>query len=191
MIQTELNIMKNIKLQLFTVILFTCLLMATGSIAWATNGEAVTNANPEEQTISEEEYSQNIKELMRFLEGRATDFSYQRENRSDPFMPFLREKVVDSEVEIESAESSLSGMMKFEPGQLAVVAIIQKRSGPVAMVQDSTGKGYIVSPGTRVGHSGIIDEITTNMILIKQQYRMTSGAIRNRVVKMLLKRVGE
>jgi len=56
----------------------------------------------------------------------------------------------------------------------------------MAMVQDSTGKGYIVSPGIKLGRSGVVDEITTNMILIKQQYLMTSGATRHRIVKMML-----
>lgn len=141
--------------------------------------------------ISEEAYSENVKELMQYLEGRASDFVYQREGRPDPFMPFIKDKVVQ-EVDIEVEEYGvLTGMQKFEPGQLTVVAIIQKQQGPIAMVQDSTGKGYLLSPGEKLGRNGVIEEITGNMILVKQQYKMTSGAVRHRVVKMLLKREGE
>lgn len=144
-----------------------------------------------EEAVTEEEYSQNVKELMHFLEGRNDTYTYQREGRSDPFMPFLREKVVEQEMDPGISSGELVGMQKFEPGQLIVVGIIQNVNGPMAMVQDSTGKGYIISPGIKLGRSGIVDEITPNMILVKQQYLMTSGATRHRIVKMMLKREGE
>lgn len=144
------------------------------------------------EAVTEEEYSQNVKELMHFLEGRNGTYTYQREGRPDPFMPFLREdKVVDQEVELGDGAAELVGLQKFEPGQLLVVGIIQTANGPIAMVQDSTGKGYIISPGMKLGRSGVVDEITPNMILVKQQYLMTSGATRHRIVKMMLKREGE
>lgn len=144
----------------------------------------------EKGVVSEEEYSQNVKELMHFLEGRSENYTYKRDGRSDPFMPFLREKVVDQEIN-SSPSGELVGMQKFEPGQLLVVGIVQSVSGPIAMVQDSTGKGYMISPGIKLGRSGVVDEITGNMILIKQQYLMTSGATRHRIVKMMLKHEGE
>ncbi len=140
--------------------------------------------------VTEEEYSQNVKELMHFLEGRNDNYSYKREGRSDPFMPFLRDRVVDQEIDAISS-GELVGMQKFEPGQLLLVGIVQTVGGPIAMVQDSTGKGYVISPGIKLGRSGVVDEITTNMILIKQRYLMTSGATRHRIVKMMLKHEGE
>lgn len=141
--------------------------------------------------ISEEAYSDNVRELIHYLEGRGSDFVYQREGRPDPFMPFIKDKVV-KEVDVEVEEYGvLTGMQKFEPGQLTVVAIVQKKQGPIAMVQDSTGKGYILTPGEKLGRNGVVEEITGNMILVKQEYKMTSGALRHRVVKMLLKREGE
>ncbi len=141
-------------------------------------------------TVTEEEYSQNVKELMLFLEGRSDNYIYKRDGRPDPFLPFLRERVVDQEIDT-SSTGELVGMQKFEPGQLLVVGIVQTVSGPVAMVQDSTGKGYVITPGIKLGRSGVVDEITANMILIKQQYMMTSGASRHRIVKMMLTHEGE
>ena len=186
--------MINIKLKysiqqlLFIIITLTTLIVPSLSSA-----QKVTTTETKEKnqiTVSEEEYSQNVKELMQFLEGRNDNYTYRRDGRSDPFMPFLREKVVDQEIDANSS-SELVGMQKFEPGQLLVVGIVQSKNGPVAMVQDSTGKGYIISPGIKLGRSGVVDEITTNMILIKQQYLMTSGATRHRIVKMMLKHEGE
>lgn len=145
-----------------------------------------------DEAMSDEAYSENVKELMRFLEGRTSDFTYDRYDRSDPFQPFLRDKagarLSDTEVE---DYGELTGMQKFEPGQLLVVAIVQTQRGPIAMVQDSTGKGYVVSTGLKLGKNGVIEEITDNMILVKQKKIMTSGAVRYRDVRMLLKREGE
>lgn len=155
------------------------------------SGHTAPEGEKENPEIAEEVYSENVKELIRFLEGRESDFVYQREGRSDPFMPFIKDKVVqDIDIEVEEY-GVLTGMQKFEPGQLTLVAIVQKQRGPIAMVQDSTGKGYLISPGEKLGRNGVVEEITGNMILVKQQYKMTSGAIRHRVVKMLLKREGE
>lgn len=144
----------------------------------------------EEEKLSEEAYSENVKELMRFLEGKS-DYVYERYDRPDPFLPFLREKTVAGlEEEIEDY-GELTGMQKFEPGQLLVVAIVKTQDGPLAMVQDSTGKGYMVSPGVKLGKNGVIAAISDNMILVKQKKIMTSGAVRQHEVRMLLKREGE
>ncbi|MEN8257259.1 MAG: hypothetical protein ABFS09_05290 [Thermodesulfobacteriota bacterium] len=173
-------------------VMFGVLLVGKSSFAQVPAPQPVnTDGSKEELEITEEAYSENVKELMHYLEGRASDFVYLREGRPDPFMPFIKDKVVQ-EVDVEVEDYGvLTGMQKFEPGQLSVVAIVQKQQGPIAMVQDSTGKGYLLSAGEKLGRNGVVEEITGNMILVKQQYKMTSGAIRHRVVKMLLKREGE
>ena len=155
-------------------------------------GHANQNESNDETQISAQAYSENVKELMRFLEGRGSSFVYERFDRSDPFMPFLREKSVAKTQDEEIDDyGELVGMQKFEPGQLRVVAILQTATGPMAMVEDSTGKGYVVSPGIKLGKNGVIEEITDNMILVKQKRVMTSGAIRYRDVTMVLKREGD
>lgn len=170
--------------------LLAVILLCSPAVAQKTD-EADDEHLPPGAAISEEAYTENVKELMHFLEGRTSDFVYQRDGRSDPFMPFIKDRTVKEEdVEVDDY-GVLTGMRKFEPGQLTVVAIVQKQEGPIAMVQDSTGKGYLLSPGEKLGRNGVIEEITGNMILVKQQYKMTSGAVRHRMVKMLLKREGE
>jgi type IV pilus assembly protein PilP len=176
-----------------TVIIFFVLCIFTLALPLSSFAKKTTDVNVGEgdkEVVSEEEYSQNVKELMHFLEGRGGNYTYKRDGRPDPFMPFLREKVVDQEVD-SVASGELVGMQKFEPGQLLVVGIIQSVSGPLAMVQDSTGKGYVLTPGVKLGRTGVVDEITANMILVKQQYLMTSGVMRHRIVKMTLKNEGE
>ncbi len=108
---------------------------------------------------------------------------------SDPFMPFIKEKVVTSGLEV--PEQELMGMQKFEPGQLTLVAIVITEDGPLAMVEDSVGRGYTIRNGTEIGRAGIVDSITNNTVVIKQRYKTTAGEERYKFVEMLLKKEGE
>ncbi|MBI5556927.1 MAG: hypothetical protein HY885_04765 [Deltaproteobacteria bacterium] len=126
---------------------------------------------------------------MQFLSGDTDSFIYQRLGRTDPFMPFIKEKVVTSEVEI--SEKELLGLQKFEPGQLTLVAVVATEQGSLAMVEDSVGKGYIIRSGTEIGRSGVVDSISGNMVVIKQRYKTAAGEELDKFVEMLLKKEGE
>ncbi|MBU4260422.1 MAG: hypothetical protein KKC76_00890 [Proteobacteria bacterium] len=151
------------------------------------------NESAENNDISsqqaQEEYSEKVKELIQFLEGRSDSFVYNRVGRSDPFMPFIKEKVVTAD--LVAPEQELMGMQKFEPGQLTLVAIVITEDGPLAMVEDSVGRGYTIRNGTEIGRSGIVDSIANNTVVIKQRYKTTAGEERYKFVEMLLKKEGE
>ncbi|MEW6517861.1 MAG: hypothetical protein AB1461_00460 [Thermodesulfobacteriota bacterium] len=150
--------------------------------------EAAVNPDASSQQ-AQEEYSEKVKELIQFLEGRSDPFVYERVGRPDPFMPFIKEKVVTSELEVPQEE--LTGMQKFEPGQLTLVAIVITENGPLAMVEDSVGRGYVIKNGTEIGRAGIVDSIADNTVVIKQRYKTTAGEERYNFVEMLLKKEGE
>jgi type IV pilus assembly protein PilP len=153
--------------------------------------EKTDNAPPPAQKNDSEpeQYSEKVKELMQFLSGDTDSFIYQRVGRTDPFMPFIKEKVVTSEVE--TPEKELFGLQKFEPGQLTLVAVVATEQGTLAMVEDSVGKGYIIKSGTGIGRSGVVDSISGNMVVIKQRYKTAAGEELDKFVEMLLKKEGE
>lgn len=174
------------------------LIVCTGFILLSIIFLSVTEVRAKEVTTSsvdttskdkKEEYSDKVQELMRFLAGSEDTFAYKREGRPDPFMPFISEKVISSEFDV--PEEILEGMRKFEPGQLTLVAIVFAEDGPLAMVQDSVGKGYIIKNGTEIGRSGFVDEITANLVVVKERYKTSAGEERFRIVEMLLKKEGE
>lgn len=121
-------------------------------------------------------------------------FSYQLENRPDPFVPFITEKAASAKVdlnEIVESNEPLTGMQLFEPGQLTVVAILKKGVEDIAMVQDFTGKGYILKEGMKLGRRGVVKDIATNVVLIEQT-AITRG--KKKIVTevpMLLKKEGD
>lgn len=118
-----------------------------------------------------------------------SDFVYQRGNRPDPFTPFISEQTVTDQIKTE--EEVLTGMRLFEPGQLTLVAITSSGRTPLALVQDSTGKGYILKQGLAIGRKGIVKSIMPNAVLIEESFLNSAGQKRNRAIKMVLRKEGE
>ena len=127
------------------------------------------------------------------------EFIYTRENRSDPFVPFISVKTV--KIHAEEQEEVLSGMQLFEPGQLTVVAIIFFDNQPLAMLQDSMGVGHIVREKTRnkqtgayeptkIGRRGKIKKILPNVVVIEEWYHTTAGQKRYKNIEMVLIKEG-
>jgi len=151
--------------------------------------DIVSDKKVETTEQAHEEYSAKVKDLIDFLEGRKDSFVYNRTGRPDPFMPFIKEKTVTADVKV--PEHELSGLQKFEPGQLSLVAIVVMQNEPRAMVEDSLGIGYIIKNGTEIGRTGIVDSINRNTVVVKQSYMTTAGEKRYKFLEMLLKKEGE
>lgn len=115
------------------------------------------------------------------------DYVYQREGRVDPFVPFVSEKVA----KIDIKKEELTGMRRFEPGQLRVVAIVFVDGSPVAMVEDSMGIGYSIRVGDEIGRTGVVENIVPNQVIVKKYSYTMAGDKRYSTVPMLLKKEGE
>jgi Tfp pilus assembly protein PilP len=114
-------------------------------------------------------------------------FVYKRENRNDPFVPFVQERVVATEAPLEV----LTGMRKFEPGQLTVVAIVQTPVEKFAMVQDSNNQGYIIREGVLLGRTGVVEAIMPNKVIVKNYTYNLAGDKIYKTVEMVLRQEGE
>lgn len=124
----------------------------------------------------------------------STPFEYKLENRPDPFVPFISEKAATSSADMDEIVESgepLTGMQLFEPAQLTLVALIKKGSENMAMVQDSTGKGYVLSEGTLIGRHGIVKNFTPQSVIVEETTMTRAGKKTVNQVVMLLKKEGE
>jgi Tfp pilus assembly protein PilP len=80
---------------------------------------------------------------------------------------------------------NLSPLERYELGQLNLVGVVWDVKDPRAMVEDSTGLGYIVRVGTPIGpNEGKIKEIKPAEVLIEESYIDFYGARKNRQVSM-------
>ena len=145
---------------------------------------------PDAATLLEDNQTIEDSETPEFLlfDGKDT-FVYEREGRSDPFVPFVKAKVRATISPV--VEEELTGMRKFEPGQLNLVAIAFSGQAPFAMVQDPTQKGYILRQGMKIGRSGVVDEIVSNVVIIKQEFITPTGKKRHKILEMVLRKEGE
>lgn len=127
------------------------------------------------------------------IKASTETFHYQLEGRSDPFLPFITERSTRNEDpnEIIEEDQVLTGMQLFEPSQLTLVALMATGKDKFAMVQDFTGKGYIIKEGTKIGRRGEVSEITPSRVIIKETARTRSGQTLTNTIAMVLKKEGE
>lgn len=127
--------------------------------------------------------------------GITTDhFEYQLENRPDPFVPFITEKAAASSVnmdEIVDKDVTLTGMQLFEPGQLTLVALLKTDDKEIAMVEDFTGKGYVLTKGTKIGRRGVVTNIASNTVIIEETAETRGHKKIVTQVVMILKKEGD
>ena len=143
---------------------------------------AVALALPSSSPITNESAKQSSDNL----------FTYLIENRPDPFVPFISEKAASVNVdEIVPIEEQLSGMQLFEPGQLNLVAIVMAENNDFAMAEDTTGKGYIIRKGMKIGKRGLITAIQPNEVIIEETAFTRAGKKLTSKIVMLLKKEGE
>lgn len=116
------------------------------------------------------------------------EYSYNPAGKPDPFKPFIQISPIK---EVKKAVA-LTPLQKYEISQLKLVAIILTSEGNVAMVEDSTGKGYIVKKGTLIGkNDGKVAKILKDKIIIEEPYQDVLGQTKINEVTMSLHRPEE
>jgi len=143
----------------------------------------------EEQKVTEEQKELKFTEKMAAIlfQDSGDSFVYKREGRTDPFVSFVQEKVLAVKTPVEE----LTGMRKFEPGQLTVVAIILGAADKFAMVQDSNNQGYIIREGLLLGRTGVVEAVVPNKVIVKNYTYNLAGDKIYKTVEMVLNQEGE
>jgi type IV pilus assembly protein PilP len=87
------------------------------------------------------------------------------DGRRDPFRPFT----LDLQGADMPEEAILSPLQRYEIAQLRLTALVLDLSTPRAMVQDSSGMGYIVTPGTPIGRRhGVVKSIEPGRVVVEE-----------------------
>lgn len=163
-----------------------------GAIACAVflNISAMAQPSTAANTPTDQQGTDVAKHLETLLSFAKDDgFVYKRKGRPDPFKPFISAEKIKAE--LSKSKEALTGLQRFEPGQLKLVAIVFAGDTGVAMVQDSSGMGYVVRKGMKIGLRNVVSDIVPNTVIIKQRYQTISGESRFRTVEMVLKKEGE
>lgn len=128
--------------------------------------------------MSEEEATALIASLEESEEQVA--YVYDPTGKRDPFAPYnAAPKTIDDENKTE--------LEKISIGQLRLTAILDGFDDPKAMVETSTGKGYTIGKGTKIGtNSGEVIEILSDKVLILETTTDFTGEQKTRTVEMKL-----
>jgi type IV pilus assembly protein PilP len=120
---------------------------------------------------------------------------YKAQGRIDPFEPLFKKKRGEAKVWRPKRGQRLprTPLERIDLGQLKLVAIVEARSGNKAMVEETSGKGYVIEKGTFIGtNAGKVVSIDMTKVLVKEEFEDNMGNIKVRDTELkLLKPPGE
>jgi len=116
------------------------------------------------------------------------------ESLRDPFESYLAmlEKMRQRRAARFQRNRPTEPLERFDLSTLKLVAIFRRGNVRVAMVEDPSGKGYIVRRGSHIGRNGgRVEKITDDTVYIVEQILNPAGEIVERQVTMTLKEVNQ
>lgn len=120
---------------------------------------------------------------------------YSAQGRIDPFEPLFKKKRGEAKVWKPKRGQRVprTPLERIDLSQLKLVAIVEARSGNKAMVEESSGKGYVIEKGTFIGtNAGKVVSIDMNKVLVKEEFEDNMGNVKVRDTELkLLKPPGE
>ncbi|MCG6918356.1 MAG: pilus assembly protein PilP [Deltaproteobacteria bacterium] len=117
-----------------------------------------------------------------------TGWKYDPTGKPDPFKAFILASAATEEAPtVVRRQLTPLQKMPLSEIQAGLKAIIWGQLGNKALVEDATGKGYVVQEGTYVGqHDGIVKKIYQDRIIV-EEYRRDSAKGRLEPTEVVLK----
>jgi type IV pilus assembly protein PilP len=113
---------------------------------------------------------------------------YDPKGKVDPFEPLFREKpTVALTKKKRKKRVPRTPLEKIDLSQLKLVGIITASSGNRALVEESSGKGYVIKNGTYVGtNAGKVVKIEKDKVVVAEEYEDVLGnvSLRNKELKL-------
>lgn len=106
-------------------------------------------------------------------------FTYDPRGKRDPFRSFVLER------QRQLSEHERGPLEQFDLNQLEVTAVVWETERPRAMVEDPSGRGYIVQEGTPIGkNSGFVVRIDDQTVLVRETYVDFLGEATTKAIEM-------
>lgn len=114
-------------------------------------------------------------------------YTYSPVGKRDPFKPFIALGPKKQE-----PRAPLTPLQRYDVSELKLVGILKGRKGYRALVEDASGKGFIIAKGTLIGReNGRVEEIREDRVIIKQSHKDIFGQIKDREITIRLKKPEE
>ena len=114
---------------------------------------------------------------------------YDARGKIDPFEPMFKEKPVSVKEKKKKKRIPQTPLERWDISQLKLVGIILSENGNKALLEDSSGKGHVVSKGSYVGlNSGKVVKINKDRIVIEEEFedldRILKAKRRQRILRL-------
>ena len=112
---------------------------------------------------------------------------YNPKGKLDPFEPLFKKPTVALKKGKIKRRTPRTPLERIDISQLKLVAIVLASSGNRALVEESSGKGYVVKKGTYLGtNSGKVVKIEKNKVIVAEEYEDYRGkvTVRNKEIKL-------
>jgi type IV pilus assembly protein PilP len=97
-------------------------------------------------------------------------YHYDPAGKVDPFRPLVVEEAKSGGKGMAKKVGSTPPLQRYDLDQLKLVGVITNAKPPRALIEDVTGDGYIVTPGTCIGRNeGVITDIRETEIIIEEK----------------------
>jgi|GEM_PF-632898 len=118
---------------------------------------------------------------------------YDAQGKIDPFAPLIKNEAPEPQAPKKKKirRAPLTPLEKMALNQLKLVAVIHSTDNDrsIAMVEEASGKGYIVKKGTYIGmNSGRVVNIDTDRIIIREEVENVIGQIKVRETELKLQK---
>ncbi|MFO7707027.1 MAG: pilus assembly protein PilP [Desulfobacterales bacterium] len=104
---------------------------------------------------------------------------YNPKGKVDPFEPLLKDESAAAVARVRvkaDPNRPKTPLEKLDLGQLKLVAIIAAPTGNRALVEEASGKGYIIKAGTFIGvNSGKVVDIKDGKVLVEEEFEDVYG----------------
>ena len=115
--------------------------------------------------------------------------AYEAKDKIDPFEPLFKEKaeIVKKKKNKNKKRIPQTPLERIDLSQLKLVGIIMASSGNRALVEESSGKGYVIKKGTYIGiNSGKVVKIKIEKVVVEEEFEDVFGKtkLRQREIKL-------
>jgi len=121
------------------------------------------------------------------LELPGINAKYNPTGKIDPFQPLFRAKQELARKKKRKKRLPQTPLERIDISQLKLVGIVLAASGNRALVEESSGKGYVIKKGTYIGtNSGKVVRIKKETVIVEEEFEDVFGkvAIRQRQIKL-------
>jgi len=113
--------------------------------------------------------------------------TYDAIGKIDPFEPLFKENPVAVKKKKDKKRIPRTPLERIDLSQLKLVGIILASSGNRALVEESSGKGYVIKTGTYIGvNSGKVVKIKKEKVVVEEEFEDVFGKakLRQREIKL-------